>query len=133
MREIAPADQSDRAVDDGHLAMVPLLQVLQRGHAGDRPQDAELDPGAFAEAVEHRIAHAERTVKAVQRIDDDAHGDATRAGRGQRRLDRAADVVVQRHVDLEVDALAARRDRVEQPATRLRVVELELDPVAGHE
>ena len=68
--------------------MVALLQVLQRGRPGDRLRHAELDARAGAEPVEQRIVHAERAMKAVQRIDEHAHRDAARARRGQRRLHR---------------------------------------------
>ena len=70
-------------------------------------------------------------MKTVQRVDDDAHRDAARARRGQSRLDLYPHVVVQRHVDLQMDAPLALPDRLEQPQARLPVVHLDFDAVAG--
>ena len=66
----------------------------------------------------------------MQRVDDDAHRDAPRRRRGERGLHLGADVVVHRHVDLEVDAPLGAREAVEEPAPRRRVIELDLDAVA---
>ena len=67
----------------------------------------------------------------MQRIDEHARRHAARAGGGERRFDGLADLVVERHVDLEAERPAAVRDGVEQPGARLRVVELDLDAVAA--
>ena len=69
-------------------------------------------------------------MQAVQRIDEDAHGDTARRRGGQRRLDGASDVVIERHVDLKVHALPAAIDRRQEPSACRRVVQLDFDSVA---
>ncbi len=67
----------------------------------------------------------------MQRIDEHPHGDATGSCRGKRRLHGTPDIIVERHVHLQVYALPARFDRRQQPAPRLLVVQFHFDSVAG--
>jgi len=75
---------------------------------------------------------SERAVQAVQRIDEHAHGHAARRGCGQRRFHGLADVVIDRHVHLEVHAVLTAVDGLEQPVARLRVVQFHLDAIASN-
>ena len=130
MREVPPADECEAAVHDDDLPVVALLQVLDRRRAGDGAHQTQLHVRAGSEARQEWVRQAEGAVEAVQRVHDDAHRDAPRRRRGKRGLHPGADVVVHRHVDLEVDAPFGAREGVEEPAPRRRVVELDLDPVA---
>lgn len=130
MREVAPTDEREAAVDDHDLAMVALFEIRHRREPRHGARDAELDAGPRGEAGQDGVLGSEGAVHAVQRVDEHAHRHAARAGVAERGLDGPADLVVERHVDLHVDALYAARDPVEQPGARLGVVELDLDPVA---
>ena len=130
VREVPSADEREAAVHDGDLPVVALLQILDRRRAGDGAHETQLHVRAGAKALQERVRQAEGAVETVQRVDDDAHRDAPRRRRGERGLHLGADVVVHRHVDLEVDAPLGARESVEEPAARRRVVELDLDAVA---
>ena len=66
---------------------------------------------------------------------DERHGERARIEalrrRSQRRFQRTPHVIVERHVDLEVDALFTAFDGVQQPVARLRIVEFNLDAIAA--
>ena len=131
VRQIPPADERHLAVDHGQLPVVPLLQIVKRGRGGDGIENAKLDARPAAEALQEGISRAERSVKSVERIDDHPHRHAARTGLGQGRLDGAADVVVERHVDLQVHAALRGGDRLQEPAARPGVVQLDVDAVSG--
>ena len=131
VRQVPPADKRHLAVDHGQLPVVPLLQVVERRRGGDGIENAKLNARATAEALQQGIAGAERAVKPVKRVDDHSHRHAARTGLGQGRLDGASDVVVERHVDLQVHAALRGGDRLQEPAARAGVVQLELDAVSG--
>ncbi len=111
--------------------MVPLLEVLQRRRARDRFRDAKLDARSRRQPVENRIVCAQRAMETMERIDEHPHRHAAGSRRGQRRLHGTPDIIVERHVDLQVDAPLARFDRRQQPAPRLLVVQFHLDAIAG--
>ena len=130
VREVPSADEREGPVHDDDLPVVALFQVLDRRRADDGARQTQLHAWPGAEARQERVRQADGAMEAVQRIDDDAHRDAPRRRRGERGLHLGADVVVHRHVDLEVDAPLGARDGVEEPAPGRRVVELDVDAVA---
>ena len=131
VRQIPPADERHLAVDHGQLPVVPPFQVVKRGRGGNGIENAELDPRSSPEAVQEGIARAERSVKSMQRVDDHPHRHAAHTGLGQGRLDGAAGAIVERHVELQVNAALRGSDRLQEPAARPGVVQLDVDPVSG--
>ncbi len=104
--DVDAADVRDLVVDDQDLAVVATKPSDEE--RAQRMEDVDLHAVGLQlrahDAARHRRAPA---------VDDDVHVDAAGCGRAERVHERAADALIRKRVDLEMDALFRGGDRFE--------------------